>query len=263
MEKTKVPGCSNCTHCGFCCRDLDIDLSKGDIRRINYLGYPLNHFLIAKPSPRLRLIGKRKNCVFLDEKNLCKLHKKHGHFSKPYACRIYPDNKPKEVYEGEKDYLFYQYSGKIFPKDVLLNILEELKDSDWNHFFRDFLVELKFLEKQEEEYVDVFNMDLAKEKKLGNLARGLSTRRIDKWFEKTVKPSDLEAFKKISKRHKRKVHFENFIETIQNLVKRNTFINPNFPEMLLRFFYMSQFIEKRIDLKQLEEFMVTFNRRYM
>ena len=66
------------------------------------LGYNPKEFLIPKPIPRIKLLGKEKNCFFLDDENFCIIEKEHGHRAKPHTCIHYPDIDTEKIKEREK-----------------------------------------------------------------------------------------------------------------------------------------------------------------
>jgi Fe-S-cluster containining protein len=252
IMKTKRWGCRKCVHCGFCCREWDIYLSKYDIRKLVKLGYPLKDFLILKPYPRLRLVGKRKNCIFLDEKNLCEIQKNHGYISKPYSCQKFPERIAK-VPKGE-DYLFYKYEGKTFTRDILILMLEKLK-SQKNQFFSLFYTQLESLRVQRENYVDTFNYEDRRIGMSSKLTRLIRLLRLWSWA-RNVKSDFLES------KCESEADSEKFISLIQELIRKNKFLHPDFPLKLLRFFYVIRSVDRNVSPEDLTTSLVRFIRKY-
>ena len=75
----------NNRYCGRCCYKTEMPLSREDIKRIEDLGYPRDHFLIwRKGLPRLR--NTDGHCVFLDvTSGKCMIYP-----HRPEGCRLYP-----------------------------------------------------------------------------------------------------------------------------------------------------------------------------
>ncbi len=88
----------DCHHCGYCCRNLVVNVSAEDRRRIIAAGWADR--LSGTPLfETYRLFGRRYRrlahrpeggCVFLREDGLCRLHAETGAETKPLACRLYP-----------------------------------------------------------------------------------------------------------------------------------------------------------------------------
>lgn len=87
-----------CTACGKCCCNAEgIILSPSDIfRGAKYLGLTPKEFtkqyclmFVGKyshlPLFTVKTIGRQKKCIFLDDRNKCRIHK-----AKPGVCEIYP-----------------------------------------------------------------------------------------------------------------------------------------------------------------------------
>jgi len=82
--------CQGCTHC---CRDLLVQLTSLDRRRIDqqnwsdklgvapYIRHGQNHVLSHTPDGA---------CVFLTDDGKCRIHAEHGLTAKPLACQLYP-----------------------------------------------------------------------------------------------------------------------------------------------------------------------------
>lgn len=85
---------SKCSH--TCCSGWAINLTKSDYKRLKNLGIDIQHnaSIFDKDNnltyARMKVFADTKNCAFLDENNLCKIQKAHGHEAIPYICRIYP-----------------------------------------------------------------------------------------------------------------------------------------------------------------------------
>ena len=83
----------SCRSCTRCCRDLVVDLTEGDRRRIDAGRWNLK--LDAAPYVRLRgrwVLNKdpQGRCVFLAADGLCRIHTDQGFNAKPLACRLFP-----------------------------------------------------------------------------------------------------------------------------------------------------------------------------
>ena len=87
-----------CTACGDCCYNPEgIILAPSDIYRgAKYLGIPVGSFIIQYctmyigssthfPLLTLKMEGYRNKCVFLDDRNKCRIHK-----AKPGVCETFP-----------------------------------------------------------------------------------------------------------------------------------------------------------------------------
>ena len=245
-------GCDTCDNCGLCCREWDIELSKEDIRAIAGLGYDPKDFLVLEPTPRMKMTGKDKNCVFLDEKNMCVLQKKHGKQAKPHTCKQYPEIKTENI--KERDYFFYGYGGKTFTRDIMVRILENLKRTSKPYLFEMLLDELEMIRKQRNRYVDFFNYNEIR--KTSGFRKSLVRSRIKKTLSKKFRKEDAEEFGKIEKRKKLNVH--DMMEEILKRIPAEEALNPNLPEMLLAYFYILQTGETR-DPKGLAEYFFKWN----
>lgn len=86
----------SCITCGKCCRLWDVPVTKTEKEKIEKLkisGLPAEIKKCFRPDRKRKifLIEKhRGKCVFLNEDNLCLIHKVHGEAAKPLACRLYP-----------------------------------------------------------------------------------------------------------------------------------------------------------------------------
>ncbi len=88
----------DCRSCGKCCRMWEIPVTLKEKMRIEKLKIPgfdfekNSVFLPYKRLPGLFQISKKSNgdCVFLDDNNLCEIHKYFGESVKPLACRLHP-----------------------------------------------------------------------------------------------------------------------------------------------------------------------------
>ncbi len=247
-------GCDDCDNCGLCCKDWDIELSKEDIRTLVSLGYDPKNFLVLDPVPRMKMVKRKneKSCVFLDEENMCVLQKRHGHQAKPHTCKQYPEIKTENI--KEKDYFFYEYGGKVFTRDILIKILENLKRTSKPYLFEMLLDELETLRKQGNRYVDTFNYDDAK--KPSGIRKSLARGRVRKILPKKFGEGDKEEFGKIEKRAK--LNVRNMIDEIQKRIPSEDVMNPNLPEMLLSYFYMVQTNDPK-DSKRLAEYFFEWN----
>jgi len=244
--------CDNCDHCALCCKGLDIELSKEDIRSLATLGYRLGDFLETRPLPIMKTAGKERECIFLDDDNMCALEKRHGHAAKPHTCRHYPKIKPEVT--KEKDYFFFEYAGKTFPRDMLVKMLEKLEDAGENELFEVLLFRLEKLRKQKGRYIDFFNYDTSK--RHSELSKAFARRRIKKLARRKVRKEDAEEFSRVEKRQKfNKIRF---IETLQKKIHEGEAINPNTPDMLLAYLFAIKHSEPR-DAKALAEYFFEWN----
>ena len=88
----------DCQSCGDCCKSYHVRVSASESARIHSQGWEKDPELMLVPLTihDKKMDGERLNhkedgsCVFLDDKNRCKIHAKHGEAAKPLACRIYP-----------------------------------------------------------------------------------------------------------------------------------------------------------------------------
>lgn len=251
-------GCETCDNCGLCCKDLDIELSKEDIRTLAGLGYQLKDFLVLKPVPRMKMVkgGNERICVFLDKENICVIHKKHGLEKKPHTCKQYPDLKAENL-KG-KDYFFYEYGGKVFTRDVLVKILENLKRTSKPYLFEMLLDELEMLKKQKNRYVDFFNYDDAK--RPSGFGKSFAKRRVKKTVSRKFRGDDKKEFREIGKRAK--LNVPEMIEEMQKRIPGDEALNPNLPEMLLAYFYILQTKEPKDPVRLAKYFFEWNSKRF-
>lgn len=88
----------DCHACGYCCRNLVVNVTPTERRRILEAGWgerlPDQPLFITYRFRRQKLhrIAHRADgaCVFLGEDGRCRLHAETGVHSKPLACRLYP-----------------------------------------------------------------------------------------------------------------------------------------------------------------------------
>ncbi|MGB0715232.1 MAG: YkgJ family cysteine cluster protein [Phycisphaerae bacterium] len=83
----------SCHSCSYCCREAVVHLTEEDRRRIVQQGWSSR--LDVMPMVQAGggwVLNKRTDgaCVFLDEANLCQIHKRFGLEQKPLACRLFP-----------------------------------------------------------------------------------------------------------------------------------------------------------------------------
>jgi len=83
----------SCHSCGNCCRTLVGNLTEEERRRIDEQGWAER--LGVEPYVRVGsgwALNKHEDgaCVFLDERNLCRIHAEFGEAAKPLACRMFP-----------------------------------------------------------------------------------------------------------------------------------------------------------------------------
>ncbi len=87
----------SCEGCGKCCRGyFAIAATAADADRIRAIGWDDDPALAGVPlftgSGDKQFIAHRADgaCVFLDDDNLCRIHKRCGEDAKQVACRLYP-----------------------------------------------------------------------------------------------------------------------------------------------------------------------------
>ncbi|MBN2043168.1 MAG: YkgJ family cysteine cluster protein [Candidatus Aenigmarchaeota archaeon] len=254
MRKPDNINCSKCTHCGFCCRRWDIYLSKEDIRKIAGLNYPIRHFLRLNPHPVLKMTGKKGDCVFLNKDVKCELHLKHGYKSKPFSCRVYPEQ-VKRPFSGKNDYLFFEYGKKTITRDLLIGMLDSLKNVGINDFFDVFSEKMKTIESQDERFLDLFNFN---ENKKGAIMNPFWKLNLRLWVRK-IEKKDIEDLKALGGGF---FDPKEFIGSLQDMIRKNKIIYPNLPEKMMRFFYLLKYLKHTPYTKDLEEYMERINRNY-
>src|SRR5208282_4191482 len=96
--RIEVPSIQNwsCHGCTACCRDLTIELSDEEQRRIQAQNWsPADGVdpatMLVNEKGRVRL-GHQSDgaCVFLDAAGRCRIHTRFGEAAKPRACRLFP-----------------------------------------------------------------------------------------------------------------------------------------------------------------------------
>ena len=85
----------SCVSCGKCCGVWEVPATKAERERIQALKIPVpgaavqELFVPDRKRRNIFYVAKTgRKCVFLDEKNLCRIHSHHGEAAKPLACRI-------------------------------------------------------------------------------------------------------------------------------------------------------------------------------
>lgn len=82
----------DCHGCARCCRELVVQLTSSDRRRLDEQGWATK--LGTAPYVRLgrrHVLNHRGGaCVFLQDDGTCRLHAESGPAAKPLACRLYP-----------------------------------------------------------------------------------------------------------------------------------------------------------------------------
>jgi uncharacterized protein len=76
----------NCTHCGVCCTETEMLLSKKDIKRLEDRGYRKKQFVRYNKKGYAILRNRDGYCVFYDLNN----RRCHEYLSRPSGCRVYP-----------------------------------------------------------------------------------------------------------------------------------------------------------------------------
>ncbi|MFH1236931.1 MAG: YkgJ family cysteine cluster protein [Candidatus Aenigmatarchaeota archaeon] len=248
-------GCGSrdrCTNCGACCTGLDIELSKEDIRSLVSLGYKLDDFLETRHVPILKTSPGKRRCIFLDRKNLCVIHSRHGHAAKPHTCRHYPKITSETL--GQRDYRFFKYGGKTLSRDVLANILASMKNVHESELFKSLLFRLEKLRKQKASYIDTFNYN--DNKHHSELRKAFARRSAIKLARAKVRSDDIAEFSAVQKRK----NFDSaaFIGELRSMLLKGEGRNHNLPEMLLAYFYAIKDAEPR-DAKSLAKHFFEWN----
>ncbi|MCW4025034.1 MAG: YkgJ family cysteine cluster protein [Candidatus Bathyarchaeota archaeon] len=77
----------HCSHCGICCSETEMLLSKKDIARLRKKGFTLDFFVrYDKEGYALLKNSEEGYCVFYDlDKRRCRIY-----FDRPSGCRVYP-----------------------------------------------------------------------------------------------------------------------------------------------------------------------------
>jgi len=85
-----------CLACGRCCRTTTISLSEGEAERLASIPAPRRDSPTVESYRVIKGRGFRirprpdGSCPYLDEDDLCAIHKEHGLQAKPLACRLFP-----------------------------------------------------------------------------------------------------------------------------------------------------------------------------
>jgi Fe-S-cluster containining protein len=75
-----------CSHCGVCCTETEMLLSKRDVERLEKKGFSQDHFIKFDKKGYLTLKNREGYCVFYDLKNRqCSVY-----LDRPAGCRVYP-----------------------------------------------------------------------------------------------------------------------------------------------------------------------------
>ena len=89
----------DCHVCGTCCKEYLVRLSEEEVREIESQKWDKNEELAGYDPIKVKglifknyFLNHRKDgsCVFLDNNNLCKIHKKFGLSGKPLPCQMFP-----------------------------------------------------------------------------------------------------------------------------------------------------------------------------
>lgn len=76
----------DCTHCGVCCTETEMLLSKKDIKRLEDRGYNQKQFARFDKQGYATLKNRDGYCVFYDIKN----RRCSEYPYRPSGCRVYP-----------------------------------------------------------------------------------------------------------------------------------------------------------------------------
>jgi Fe-S-cluster containining protein len=75
-----------CSHCGICCTETEMPLSKADIKLLESAGQNREKFLWFVKQGYVQLLNCRGHCVFYHpQKQRCRVYR-----HRPLGCRIYP-----------------------------------------------------------------------------------------------------------------------------------------------------------------------------
>ena len=75
-----------CSHCGICCTETEMLLSKKDIERIEKLGFQKRNFVKYDKQGFAQLRNHDSYCVFYNRKSQrCGIYE-----NRPIGCRVYP-----------------------------------------------------------------------------------------------------------------------------------------------------------------------------
>jgi len=75
-----------CSHCGICCTETEMLLSKKDIKRLESIGYYKTLFAKCDKQGYVQLKNRDGYCVFYDvQKKRCRVYA-----DRPSGCRVYP-----------------------------------------------------------------------------------------------------------------------------------------------------------------------------
>ena len=75
-----------CSHCGKCCEETEMELSSRDIKRLEAVGYRREEFTVIDESSVTRLRNVGLWCYFYDDKNKrCRVYA-----TRPLGCYLYP-----------------------------------------------------------------------------------------------------------------------------------------------------------------------------
>jgi len=75
-----------CSHCGICCTETEMLLSKKDIKRLESIGYYKTLFAKYDKQGYVQLKNRDGYCVFYDvQKKRCRVYA-----DRPSGCKVYP-----------------------------------------------------------------------------------------------------------------------------------------------------------------------------
>jgi Fe-S-cluster containining protein len=75
-----------CSHCGKCCEETEMLLSRADTKRLERAGYDTRKFARQDKDGYARLRNRHGFCVFYDvERRRCRVYR-----FRPLGCRVYP-----------------------------------------------------------------------------------------------------------------------------------------------------------------------------
>ncbi len=75
-----------CSHCGLCCQETEMLLSRKDIQLLKTTGIPPKKFQRYDHQKYVKLRNRKGYCFFYDiDKRRCKIYR-----LRPQGCRLYP-----------------------------------------------------------------------------------------------------------------------------------------------------------------------------
>jgi Fe-S-cluster containining protein len=156
-----------CDGCGKCCKfHWKINLKVNEIKKLEKLGFKKQDFVnINFNGPVLKF--KNKKCFFLDDDNLCRIHKKFGYEYKPFICKKFPfpesicgipkfsSKKPKNP--STKSDFFFRINNKVIYSKVFFKLFKKV-DSSKPLFVSYCNLFLNILKQEDDILIDTFKL---------------------------------------------------------------------------------------------------------